>query len=322
MLGLVANLDVVQLHKGHELVGQLKQHLLVQVAFSYGFVKLNELNDISRCARRLVSIVAIELPHVFKILFANPDNNHGAGQIGQLGQYLLGLGHVVDNAVSNDQEHVVLGLAGMSLAVVLESLENRSEVGRAAKLDARQSLSVRTQDAAHALSHLVVKQVEAVGDFSSSCELGHTPKAEDWELLVVVVGLQGFADRGDGRFVLVAWPHEVETVRFSGLPVGCRVVDGHHLSDLPAASKVVSESGLQGRLRLCLLLLHLDLLVLNHGLASEDDARAFALFEFETKNLLFGAHDFGQVGLAVPHRLSGLVFVSIEDLELELLPLF
>lgn len=76
--------------------------------------------------------------------------------MGSLAHQVLDLIHVVDFAISNDQQNLVGHGVLLRVSVSIELLENLAEVGRTGQLDVLELLSVATEDVLDAVDARVV----------------------------------------------------------------------------------------------------------------------------------------------------------------------
>ena len=105
--------ESLRVHVGTKLFGHFLKHLLGEDVGASGriLLELNELDDVSGGrAAAVVSedgAVAVELLHHFEFLHSDSDDDDGERQLGGVHNQALGLVHVVDLAVGDDQENVV-----------------------------------------------------------------------------------------------------------------------------------------------------------------------------------------------------------------------
>jgi hypothetical protein len=71
------------------------------------------------------------LLHHFKGFIAHTHNNNGAGQAGSLAEQMFDLRHIVNFAISEDQQYLVSHCVTLLSGVRIELSENLTEVGRA-----------------------------------------------------------------------------------------------------------------------------------------------------------------------------------------------
>ena len=103
-------------HVGNQLDWHLLEDLLGQVSTGHGIVEHHELHDVTsaRLATlvRQAATVAIELLHHGEVSSADAHNDDRAGKLGQLVDQVASLPHVVDGAVRQDQQGLVLAELG------------------------------------------------------------------------------------------------------------------------------------------------------------------------------------------------------------------
>lgn len=120
---------------------------------------------------------------------------------------VLGLLHIVDFAVGQDEQDVVDLLAlGLIAHDADHFVEDLGKVGGATQLDALEVLSIDIEDSLGTLDLRVggvPVEGKAMVGFPLPHELGDASKAPDGETFIVVVGLQDRADRYYGLLILV-----------------------------------------------------------------------------------------------------------------------
>ena len=240
LLRLSHGLDAHALHVGAHLIRNLFEHLLVEVAAGHACVELNELDDIAsgRDAASIpeTAVVAIQLLHGAEVCVAYAHDNDGAWELGQLTDQLNGLGHVMDSAISQEEQDLVAVLSRHRLHVSLELSEKWSEERRSTKTNLWQCLSVGLHDgldadnlwiariAVHCEAMVRRIQVQMARDAS---------KAEDWEASVRIVWLNDHAHVEKGRLILVVLAEVMERVWTCWVAIRLSVVDGCNERDAP-----------------------------------------------------------------------------------------
>lgn len=118
---------VHHLHVGHNLGRNLFEHLFSELTLGTSLVELNELDDVAgaRLPRRVakLAVVTVELHHRFKVSIADSDNDDRDREHGQLADQIFSLGHVVNGAISEQEQDVVLGRASRRRGKVEELLQ-------------------------------------------------------------------------------------------------------------------------------------------------------------------------------------------------------
>lgn len=151
----------------------------------------------------------------------------------------------MDRSISQDQQHIVVGLTKLRPAVSEKSLEDWSEESWTAEFDVWQCLSVRTQNPGNSLdkrSLWITVQWETMVDFGTASELIDTTEPVEWEHLIVVVLLNNATNHVDRSFILVLRAHKVKAVIISQLTIRSCVVDSDSQVELPSGPQVVNHS--------------------------------------------------------------------------------
>merc|ERR1712004_728836 len=150
------------LHEPNNLVWKLSKHLASQKPFvpapiaAHEPVEFDELHNVSHCcAPSLLQqcVVRVKLVHGLEVLVANPDDDDRHGKVRRRDYGRLGGLHVANDAVGDDEEHLVVD------RVVLEGsgklghmVDYRGKIGRAVQLHAVESVVVRGDDPIYAFT--------------------------------------------------------------------------------------------------------------------------------------------------------------------------
>ena len=164
----------------------------------------------------------------------------------QLVDQVLGLRHVVNFSIGEQEEHIVRRLSLLGFRQVQELLQEGSEQGGATQTDLLLHLLVGSNNVLHREDvrvSAVAIDSEAVAHSVDSHVARDSTKAENGEVLVVVVRLDHRADVHQSTLVLVVLSKIVERICLRGVPVRLGVVDCDGHTDLPASAQVINEGG-------------------------------------------------------------------------------
>lgn len=147
--------------------------------------------------------------------------------------------------ISEDQQNKV-GLQFFSFhCKIHEDVKNTRKECRSSHLDILQVFSVSIYNALDAIHLRLLKasiQWEAMVHLSLTEELWDASKPEDWELLVVIVGLQDITHLDDSLLVLIRdGPWEVKRLRIGNLTITSREIDSTRQTHLPPRPQVLCE---------------------------------------------------------------------------------
>ena len=203
-------LEADAFHVGADLLGDLLEDLLGQVAPAHALVELDELDDVSgallpsRVSKP--ATITVKLFHRPEIGIAHANNDDGAGQLRQLADDIDGLWHVMDAPIRQKEQDLILVRFHCRLHVSHELGEQRAEQGRPAQSDMRQCLPVRLHyilDTADAGVARVAVHGEAVVDRVDAKVARNTAEAKHWEASVRIVWLDDLAHIVQRRLVLI-----------------------------------------------------------------------------------------------------------------------
>ena len=143
-------LDVVFHHVRDQLLWNLLEDLLCQIAFLDGFVVDDELDDVTSAGLAIAvlesSTIAIKLLHHREVCVTHADDYDGDRMQGKFKDKILRLFHIMYGSICKDQQHVVSHLAAPTLHHSMEFFEQGCKVSRSCKLDLLQGLAVRLRD--------------------------------------------------------------------------------------------------------------------------------------------------------------------------------
>ena len=228
------------LHVRAHLRGDLHQDLLRQVASCHALIELDELDDVAgdgltlRVPQHLT--VTIQLFHRVEIGVANTNDDDRARVLSQLINQVLRLRHVMDRAVSQQEQDLVHRLPLRRHQKAKELLKQRCEQSRSTQTNLAEGLAVGAHDLLDAFdvrhSHVAIHG-ETVADGVKPHVPWDATEAEDRELSVGIVWFNHLTNVENGAFILVVGTQIVKRVRLSWLSVRCCVVNGHGQGDLP-----------------------------------------------------------------------------------------
>ena len=128
----------------------------------------------------------------------------------------------MDSSISENQEHGVDVVALNGVSILIELVDNLSEVGGSCKLSLRQDVVVRLHDALNTLQGRILWvaiQREAMADASLSVALCDSTKAKGREHLRFIVWLKDRANLLDSLCVLIVGAVVVKGLRVALLTI-------------------------------------------------------------------------------------------------------
>ena len=192
-------MDVLGLHEGDKLIGDLLEDLLCKFgrALSDELFEFDELDNVpnGRGPARIPEqrVVRVKLLHQLELLLADTYNNDAQGQVSRCHYDVLGGFHVVNLTVGDDQENIIEGLVLLGSDALGYLVKYVREVSGPAQRNARQVLSIDLQNA-WSSDYLWVREVsiqrEAVLDLVAAHEARNTTEAVDGERPIIVIDLE------------------------------------------------------------------------------------------------------------------------------------
>jgi len=194
--------------------------LLSQVASCDTLVKSNKLHDIASTwlsnAIGQASTITIKLLHHVKVSVTNTDDDERDWVLRKLVDEVLGLAHIVNGTISQDQHHMVPHLALSALHHAIELIEQWCEVGRTLQINGLQRILVGLSDSLDRENGWVLYlsiDREAVADLCHAHSAVHASKTEGWEHSIEVVRLNDCANAIDRLDILVLRSKSVQRLR-------------------------------------------------------------------------------------------------------------
>ena len=131
VLGLSDGVEAGTLHIGADLIGNFLEHLLGKISSGHGLIELDELDDIAgdslACRVSERTVIAIQLVHHREVCITDSNDNDGAREGAELINQVLGLWHVMDGTIGQDEQDLVLLSCALTLEQLEELTENRSK---------------------------------------------------------------------------------------------------------------------------------------------------------------------------------------------------
>jgi hypothetical protein len=122
--------ETTLLHACDYLIRDFTKHLFSEVSTSNAFTELDELDDITLCDSARFSseqfVVRIELVHHTEVLLTYSNDDDTCREVRSIHKFLFDVLHVVDNAISQNEQHVV-GIRTILLAssgVLIKGLDD------------------------------------------------------------------------------------------------------------------------------------------------------------------------------------------------------
>ena len=96
--------NAMAFHIRDDLARDLLQDFLVESAAGHACIELDKLDNITRGQPTFrvakTGFISIEFLHHLEVSVADTHDNYGAGKLGQLADYVLGLFHIVNCSIS------------------------------------------------------------------------------------------------------------------------------------------------------------------------------------------------------------------------------
>jgi hypothetical protein len=216
---LLVWLDALPLHERHELRRNLSKGLTGQLGLSHRIplfvevpLEVDEVHHVPfahlpRPFRFEQFPVLVQLLQLREVAIAEPDRHDGEGELGGLDDLIDGECEVVEAAVSEDDQHVVVGGLILCLCELDGHVDDVRQLGGPVRLDAPQSLLVKTHNFIDSASdqRVIVVAVEGKA-LSHALVVGREArsKAVERDLIVVVEVLQHAHYLANGQDVGVA----------------------------------------------------------------------------------------------------------------------
>ena len=190
------------------------------------------------------AVIAIEWFHIGEICLTDTDDNDTCWQRWRLNDLLDGLGHISDDAISNQQQDLVLHQMLVFASVLVECCDYLPEVGRAWKTDRWQCSPIALQNALNPKNswvHSVSINREAMRGSVGAHMSWDTSESESCKHLCLIIRLHDRANLSDCGLVLIILAHKVKRLwRWRSAIRSC-VVNSQRQADLPAWPQIIYE---------------------------------------------------------------------------------